>query len=438
MVTTKNKVEQGLIEAFHNVADTLVGGALQRKAAIARFEATGLPHRRIEEWKYTDLRNMMQEAHAPPVSGSGALEEGELQKALGPFAHINANRIVFVDGLHQPSLDQLGDSEVSITTLAGQLACESKAANALLADSETTFRGSAVVDLNTAFATDGSEIVIAAGSNHAKPILVVHVAKSANPVTLTVRHKITCGTGAEATVVEIFVRAPGAADTGLINTVSEVDVGNGAKFSHVKSVSDVAKTSQLANWHITIGADANYRAFHFTAGCGLARSDGLIQFRGEGSKLDFSGAFLGRDRDHIDNTLVIEHLVPHCESRELFKGVLDDQARGIFQGKVLVTQDAQKTDGKQMAQVLMLSPDAEFDSKPELEIYADDVLCGHGSTSAEIDDDLLFYLRSRGIPEEQARALLIESFVGEALECVDVESVRDALTELACTWLAKV
>jgi len=438
VVTTKNKVEQGFVEAFQNVAGKLVGGLQQRKAAIARFEATGLPHRRIEEWKYTDLRNMLKEAFAPAVSEPDALGESALQSALGPFAQVDANRIVFVDGQHQPSLDQLDGSDVSVANLSNQLASDSDTANALLADSDTMFRGSSVVDLNTAFATDGSEVVILQGSKPAKPLLIVHVAKSPTPVTTTTRHKIACGAEAEASVVEIFVRAPGAADAGLINTVTEVSVGNGAHLSHLKCVSDVGDTSQLAHWHITIGANANYRAFHFTAGCGLARSDGLIQFRGEGSKLDFSGAFLGRNQDHIDNTLVIEHLVPHCESRELFKGVLDDQARGIFQGKVLVTPEAQKTDGKQMAQALMLSPDAEFDSKPELEIYADDVLCGHGSTSAELDDGLLFYLRSRGIPKDQARALLIESFVGEALECVEGDSVREALTELAGTWLAKI
>ena len=130
--------------------------------------------------------------------------------------------------------------------------------------------------------------------------------------------------------------------------------------------------------------------------------------------------------------------MPQCTSRELFKGVLDGHARGVFQGKVIVRPDAQKTDGKQMAQVLMLSPDTEFDSKPELEIYADDVVCGHGSTSADLDEDLLFYCQSRGIPEAQARALLIESFIGEALEKVEREDVRDALTELARSWLHAV
>ena len=146
--------------------------------------------------------------------------------------------------------------------------------------------------------------------------------------------------------------------------------------------------------------------------------------------------FLGRGSEHIDTTLVVDHAVPRCESRELFKGVLADRARGVFQGKVIVRPDAQKTDGKQMAQVLMLSEDAEFDSKPELEIHADDVVCGHGSTAAEIDEDLLFYLRSRGIPLAAARAMLIESFVGEALEKIEDEAVRTALTRIALSRLA--
>ena len=186
-----------------------------------------------------------------------------------------------------------------------------------------------------------------------------------------------------------------------------------------------------------VGAGASYRAFQFTSGTAVARNGVDVTFKGEDAKIDVSGAFLARGSEHIDSTLVIDHAVPGCESRELFKGVLDDEARGIFQGKVIVRPDAQKTDGKQMAQVLMLSPNTEFDSKPELEIYADDVVCGHGSTSADLDEDLLFYCRSRGIPEPQARALLIESFVGEALEKVEAEDVREALTELARAWLAK-
>jgi Fe-S cluster assembly protein SufD len=162
-----------------------------------------------------------------------------------------------------------------------------------------------------------------------------------------------------------------------------------------------------------------------------------VAFKGENARIDISGTFLVRENQHIDTTLIVDHAVPRCTSRELFKGVLEDYGRGVFQGKVIVRPNAQKTDGKQMAQVLMLSPYAEFDSKPELEIYADDVVCGHGSTSADLDEDLVFYCRSRGIPEAQARALLIESFIGEAIEKVERDDVRKALAELARQWLAE-
>ena len=192
----------------------------------------------------------------------------------------------------------------------------------------------------------------------------------------------------------------------------------------------------LANWLVDVGANADYRGFQFTSGVTLARNGLAVTFKGEDAKIDLSGVFLARKTQHVDTTLVVDHAVPACLSRELFKGVLEDEARGIFQGKVIVRPDAQKTDGKQMAQVLMLSPNAEFDSKPELEIYADDVVCGHGSTSADLDEDLLFYCRSRGIPEAEARALLIESFVGEALAKIEREDVREALTEWRGGWLA--
>ena len=168
---------------------------------------------------------------------------------------------------------------------------------------------------------------------------------------------------------------------------------------------------------------------------GLVRNQVFATYEGEDTKMDVSGAFLGSGDDHIDTTLVIDHAVANCESRELFKGVLDGRARGVFQGKVIVRQDAQKTDGKQMAQALMLSEDCEFDSKPELEIYADDVVCGHGSTSAQIDQDLVFYCRSRGIPEATAKAMLTESFVAEAIETVEDETLAAALLEIARGWL---
>ncbi len=167
----------------------------------------------------------------------------------------------------------------------------------------------------------------------------------------------------------------------------------------------------------------------------LLRAEASIRFEGPNARCHYAGAMLQRVHSHADFTLVVDHAAPGCESRELVKAVLDGRSRGIFQGKVIVQRGAQKTDGKQMANALLLSDDAEFDSKPELEIFADDVVCGHGSTAGQLDDDMLFYLRARGIPEPEARSLLIAAFVGEALDKIDNEALRAALDEKIAAWL---
>jgi Fe-S cluster assembly protein SufD len=233
----------------------------------------------------------------------------------------------------------------------------------------------------------------------------------------------------------VHVALPGASDAGLSNVSTTVDIGDDASLTHVKLVAERDQGVHLATLRARLGAHAIYRPFQMSIGGRITRNDIEVAYGGEGGNLDLSGAFLGRGETHIDTTLVVDHAVPRCQSRELFKGVLDGHAKGVFQGKIIVRPNAQKTDGKQMAQALMLSPDAEFDSKPELEIYADDVVCGHGSTAAEIDEDLLFYCRSRGIPLETARALLVESFIGEAIERIEHEAIRSALAERALGWL---
>jgi len=217
--------------------------------------------------------------------------------------------------------------------------------------------------------------------------------------------------------------------------VTEVIINDKAALHHVKLQREGGDALHLTTWLLKIGADAHYDAFQFSLGAALARNQIYAQFTGEGSQANISGAFLLRDRQHCDTTILVEHLVPRCGTRELLKAVLDQEARGVFQGKIIVAPGAQKTDSKQMAQGLLLSEGAEFDSKPELEIFADDVVCGHGSTSGQIDEDLLFYLEARGIPEPEARALLIQAFVGEALERIEDEGLREAFTKAAADWL---
>ena len=435
----KTKAEQSLAEAFSGIAAELPGGPEVRKVrteAMRRFGAIGLPHRRVEAWKFTDLRNLMKEALPMAARKAVRVAEADVNAALGPLAAIDAHRVVFVDGLYAPDLSALvADGAVTVASLATVLTDDKTAAELLRVGDRDD---DAVLALNIAYARDGAVIDVAANAKLEKPVLLVALRAGNDPLLVASRNFVRVGDGAEATIIEAHVATPTAAKEFQLNTATKIVAGAGTAISHVKCTLESGGGVHLSNWLVDLGADADYRGFHFTAGTALARNQISVLFTGTGSKIDLSGVFLARGNEHIDTTLVVDHAVPQCTSRELFKGVLDGHARGVFQGKVIVRPDAQKTDGKQMAQVLMLSPDTEFDSKPELEIYADDVVCGHGSTSAAIDDDLLFYCQSRGIPEAQARALLIESFVGEALEKVEREDVRDALTELARTWLHAV
>ena len=434
---TRTKVEQALSHSFEAVAAKLPGGravAQARKAAIGAFAALGLPHRRIEQWKYTDLRSALKDALAPAVGDTARASHAEIDAALEELATLDAYRMVFVDGQHAPELSNLTQTTgLEIGSLAMALQSAERAGDDVLRQSATS--QDAVIALNTAFMTDGAVIRIGKGARLDKPLLLVFARAGKEGRLVTTRNVVEIADGAHATVIEAHVALAGAAP-GQANTLSDVALGDGARLAHVKCTLAGEAASHLATWMATLGRAATYHAFQLTAATGLVRNNLFITFAGEGAKLDISGSFLGRGAEHIDTTLVVDHAVPRCESRELFKGVLADKAHGVFQGKVIVRPDAQKSDGKQMAQVLMLSQDAEFDSKPELEIHADDVVCGHGSTVAEIDEDLLFYMLSRGIPFAQARALLIESFIVEAIDKVEDERLRAALASVATRRLA--
>ncbi|MGH1418652.1 MAG: Fe-S cluster assembly protein SufD [Hyphomicrobiaceae bacterium] len=436
----KTKAEQGLAEQFSAVSAKLPGNAQvqsARQAAIDAFDGQGLPHRHIEEWKYTDLRNIVKDALPLAVSDTTEITIADVIVALGPLQALDAQRIVLVNGAYRKELSSMDQQDgVAITSLAEALA-EGPVTAKGFAAGEAAPADDAVLALNTAYMTDGAVVEIAKDQQVDKPILIAHVRAGSQAGFTAARHVLRAGANSKVTVLEAFVSLPGAAAAGQMNTASEVDVGDGAHVDHIKVAVDTGAVTHLASWIGRLGKDSQYHGFHHTQGVGLARNQMFVTFDGEGGDLDLSGSYLGRGTEHVDNTLVVDHAVPHGTSRELFKCVLDENARGIFQGKVIVQQIAQKTDGKQMAQALMLSPDTEFDSKPELEIYADDVLCGHGSTVAEIDEDLMFYCQARGIDKETARSLLVQSFIGEAIEVVENEDIRQCLFAYAEQWLGE-
>jgi Fe-S cluster assembly protein SufD len=450
----KTKAELALGEQFASVAPRLPGGAWMRKLraeAMGTFAAVGLPHRRIEEWKYTDLRDRLKEFPEPAVDEAIEVAAGELEVALGPLAAVPGPRLVFVNGSYRSGLSRTaglsaftagnGAGEAAVRPLSAALAEEKPEPGArlksLLEAQAASERGPVDVPaiLNTAFVTDGAVVSVAAGVEPPHPLHLVFVCAGPAARTVTVRNVLEIGRGARVVGLETYVALAGAPHQ--VNALTQAAIGEESEVSHVKAVLRGGSAAHLSTWSVGIGAGARYRGFQLTSGVELARNQLFVAFKGQHASVDLSGVLLGRGAEHIDTTLLVDHAVPHGTSRELFKGVLDGRARGVFQGKLIVRPGAQKTDGKQMAQGLMLSPEAEFDSKPELEIYADDVACGHGSTCAEIDPELVFYLRARGIPEAEARALLVEAFAAEAIEKVESEPVREALLDIARRWLAE-
>ena len=420
----RTKAEQELLDVYTKAEKTLPGAgnpfvADLREKALATYARLGLPHRRIEAWKYTDLRAHLEDVYPLATPRGAAIGANELEAALGKaIADFSAYRLVIVEG-------ELRDDLSDISAL--------KDAGAVIVSLAEALEDDAVFALNTALMTGGVILRLPKGLSLDKPIHLIHLDGTGDPATMVTRNVITAEEGASATVLESY---GSLGMTGLQrNAVTEIEIGDKAAIHHIKFQREAVETTHLGIWLATIGADARYDAFQVSTGALLGRNQIYVGFDGEGSSTDVSGACLMRGRQHSDTTLVVEHRVPSCVSRELFKVVLDDHARGIFQGKVIVAPDAQKTDGKQMANALLLSETAEFDSKPELEIFADDVVCGHGATSGQMDEDLLFYLESRGLPEAEARAMLIQAFVGETFECVDNEALREAFAGVSADWL---
>jgi Fe-S cluster assembly protein SufD len=423
--TLNTKAEQAILRSFEDNAAKLPGGkpvAALRRAAIGAFASKGLPSRRVEEFKYTDLKANVKEAL--PLATGGAVAGDAANPAGAHFGtEFTADAVVFASGRGVPA--KSGQQHfLADANLPGWAAA---------ALEDVDLKVSADLLLNTALFTDGAVIDVPAGAADDAPIVIVSLPAEGRMTAL--RHIIRIGKGAKATIVEIE-RAEDGTGARQSSGLTQITIDDDAVVEHIKVVEARKGSLHLSHWQANLGANVTYKPFQLTIGEGLVRNGLNVLFNGQHSTLDHGAASIMHGTGHADSTLVIDHKVPHCTSRELFKTVLDGQARAVFQGRVIVRPDAQKTDGKQMAQALMLSPDAEFDSKPELEIYADDVVCGHGSTAAEIDPDMIFYCMSRGIPAAVARVLLIESFVSEAIEKIEHEGLREALGGIARDSLA--
>ncbi|MBV0912232.1 Fe-S cluster assembly protein SufD [Anianabacter salinae] len=395
-----------------------------RKGALDRLTAMGLPHRRDEYWKFTRPETLF-DLPAPPAKVFSA-EEPPV------FETIDRLRIVFVDGVFDPEQsDALDMDGVVIERLADASATDIHWAKDLYGTLET--RGQTPVPrplaaLNTATASDGLLIRVTGQAPRPIHIFYLHRDERSDAVLHNV---VKVERGASATILET---GPAAA---RFNKVMEIDVADGARLNHIRTQGRDHERRAVTHLFARLGAESVFKSFTLTVNGVLTRNECIVEFTGDNALAHVAGAAVGDGDFHHDDTVFVTHDAFACESRQVFKKVLRNGAVGVFQGKILVKPDAQKTDGYQISQSLLLDGDSQFLAKPELEIYADDVACSHGSTTGAIDETAMFYLRSRGVPKSQAQDLLVLAFLAEAIEEIEDPQIADEILGRLDAWLGR-
>jgi Fe-S cluster assembly protein SufD len=396
-----------------------------RKDALARLTAMGLPARRDEYWRYTDPTSL-NAPEAPVAHRFDASDEA------APFDGLDRLKLVFVDGVFDAQAsDDLALSGVTIERLARAGGTDIHWAQGIYGVLES--RGQTPVQrpfaaLNSAFATDG--LLIHVTGKAAKPIALIYV-HEAEASDAILHHCVKLEAGAELTLLE---NGPAAA---RLSKVLEVEIADGASFHHIRLQGRDHERRAVTHIFARLGAKSEMRSFTLTANGRLTRNEAVVELTGAEGRAHLAGATVGDGEFHHDDTVFVTHAAEACESRQVFKKVLMNGATGVFQGKILVKPGAQKTDGYQISQSLLLDEDSQFLAKPELEIYADDVKCSHGSTSGAIDETALFYLQSRGVPRRMAQALLVLAFLAEAIQEIADEDIAEDIRARLERWLAR-
>ncbi|MEJ6394926.1 SufD family Fe-S cluster assembly protein [Gymnodinialimonas sp. 2305UL16-5] len=399
-----------------------------REGALARLREMRLPTKRDEYWRYTDPSSLTQ-AVAPRAAVFSAGDDVPL------FQDIDRLKIVFVDGVFSPDKsDDLSLAGLEIERLSDALSKDIHWAKDLYGARETAGQDPVarpLAALNTAFASDG--VVIRATGKAEKPVALIYLHRDESSDAI-LHHLVRVEPVAELTLLEV---GPAAA---RFNKCMEIDVAEGGAFHHVRAQGRDHERRCVSHMFARVAAEALYKSFTTTANGVMTRNEHVIEIIGDSATAHVAGAALGDGAYgafHHDDTVFITHDAVDCESRQVFKKVLRNGAEGVFQGKILVKAGAQKTDGYQISQSLLLDDDSSFQAKPELEIYADDVICSHGSTTGAIDEDALFYLRSRGVPTDVATDLLVLAFLAEAIEEIDNDALRDDITARLAEWLER-
>jgi len=415
------------LESFTQFEKSAAGNDLAwlrpiRRAAIARFSELGFPTIRDEDWRFTNVAPIARTSFRLAQDGRVELAPRELEPFT--FPGLVCSRLIFINGRYSPGLSllkllpdgvKLGSLAQALTTDVGLL----EQHLARYAD----YQQDAFSALNTAFMEDGAFVYIPRGTVLQEPIYLLYVSTAAADPTIThPRNLIVAGDNSQAIIVEDYVSLSDGVY--FSNAVTEVVVGQSSVLSYYLIERESKKAFNISTLRVQQGRSSNFTSHQVLMGGALVRSNLHPVLAGEGCECLINGLFMPTGRQHMDNYMKVEHASPHCDSRQLYKGILDGRSRGVFHGRIIVHKDAQKTDAKQTNKNLLLSEEAQIDTKPQLEIYADDVKCTHGATIGQIDENAIFYLRSRGIAEDSARALLVSAFASESLQRMKVEPIR--------------
>ena len=401
--------------------------ARYRQGALARFEALGFPTRRDEAWRFTDLKPLQRAVYAPGEEGARPAPDLAVWRYPGA-----AHRIVLVNGRFAAELSQIGALPKGVW-LANAVTTFAERPDLIEAalDQTDTIGAQPFAALNAALFADGFVLALEPGVALEIPVEIMHWGGAAER-SFHLRNLVQLGAGSRATLIETFA-GDGSYWT---NAVAIVSLGAGAALRHVKLQDEAPTAIHFGQARATLAKDARYESFVLTLGGRLARHDSFVKFDGEDAACGLFGAYLLRGEQEATNATFVDHAVPRCTTKEVFKGVIDERAHGVFLGRIAVRPQAQKTNAHQLNKNLLLSPRANVDTKPELEILADDVKCSHGATVGDLDETAMFYLQARGIPEVEARRMLIEAFAAEAIELVEDKTAQAYLRRHLDNWLA--
>jgi Fe-S cluster assembly protein SufD len=409
-----------------------------RAEGRAAFAAKGWPTPKTEAWKYTNLAPLAKLAFKPSEPVANGVRATALPWLL-PESD-KAHRLVFVNGLLRPDLSAIGrlPAGVELDGLAATLAVHPERVESRLGKLGTVAE-QPLLALNTASLQDGFVLRIGRGVALETPVELLFISlPGAEPLSYHPRGLVLAEAGSRALLVEHHVRLGEGTAVGkgasFANLALEIDLEEGAALEHYKLQAEGPEAFHIATNLVRVGRAARYESFVLAQGGALGRNEVALTLAGEGASCRLDIAYMGRDRQLIDNTGFVDHAVPNTKSRQTCKGVLDDRARGVFQGRVLVRPGAQKTDAHQINRALLLAPGAEIDSKPQLEIHADDVKCGHGAAAGDLDAEAMFYLRSRAIPEAEARRILTAAFLSDAIDAIGHEALRESFRAAVLRW----